>query len=151
MPSGTHAEVLNVPVDDVWNFVSDIDKWAPLMPGYVEHEILNDKESKWAFFGDIGIARKKIKLKVHIKTWQEPSLIEFDLTGLNEKFTGEGSFLAETADKDKTRMTGYLDIKAKGMRAPVINSVLKSFVPKQTRKLTESMAEKIKPRSQARN
>ena len=38
MPSGTHVTELDIPIDKVWDFVSDMNRWAPLVPGYIEHE-----------------------------------------------------------------------------------------------------------------
>ncbi|WP_412850212.1 hypothetical protein [Brevibacillus invocatus] len=70
----------------IWEFVSVMDKWAPLVPGYISHEIINDRQSTWTFMGDIGIMKKKVSLKI--------------------------------------------DITAKGVMGPMINSILKTFVSK---------------------
>src|SRR5699024_8164587 len=128
---------------DIWNFVSDMDKWAPLVPGYIEHEIINERESTWIFKGDIGIMQKTVKLKIDITEWQEPTQVTFDLTGLNENFAGNGYFAAEKITDTKTKMTGNLDITAKGMMGPMINAILKNFVPKTAQQLTEAVASKI--------
>lgn len=144
MPSGTHHEELNVPIIKVWDFVSDMNNWAPLVPGYINHKILNDRESYWEFYGDIGIMRRKIKLHVTITKWEKPSKVTFDLKGENEKFTGSGYFEGIALDGAKTEMTGNLDITATGLKAPVINPVLTSFVPKTAKDLTKAVANKIK-------
>lgn len=143
MPQGTHVMDLNVPIQDVWNFVSDMNKWAPLVPGYMNHEIISDKESTWTFKGDIGIMKKKVSLKIDITAWIEPSKVTFDLTGLNENFAGNGYFEAEVIDADHTRMTGMLDITAKGAMGPMINAILKSFVPKTAQDLATAIGNKI--------
>lgn len=143
MPSGTSEKELHVPIDRVWNFVSDMDKWAPLVPGYIEHEIINDKRSTWTFKGDIGIMQKTVKLQIDIKEWVEPTLVTFDLTGLNENFAGDGYFEAECVTENTTKMTGNLDITAKGVMGPMINAILKNFVPKTAEELTEAIANKI--------
>jgi carbon monoxide dehydrogenase subunit G len=143
MPSGTHSVDLDVPISDIWSFVSDMNKWAPLVPGYMDHKILNDKQSTWSFKGDIGIMKKKIKLQIDIKEWVEPTLVTFDLTGLNENFSGNGYFEAKKMTESKTKMTGNLDITAKGIMGPMVNTVLKSFVPKTAEELTTAIANKI--------
>jgi carbon monoxide dehydrogenase subunit G len=147
MPSGTHHEALNIPINGVWDFVSDMNNWAPLVPGYIDHEILNDKESYWEFYGDIGIMRRKIKLQVKITSWEAPSKVTFDLKGKNEKFTGSGYFQGIALDEVNTQMTGNLNITATGMKAAVINPVLASFVPKTAAELTRAVAEKIRERN----
>lgn len=143
MPAGTHTVELDVGIQDIWNFVSDMDRWAPLVPGYIEHEIISDEQSTWTFKGDIGIMQKTVKLQIDITKWDEPTTVTFDLTGLNENFGGNGYFEAESISEDRTKMTGHLDITAKGMMGPMINAILKNFVPKTAEELTVAVANQI--------
>lgn len=143
MPSGTHTTELDIPIEKVWDFVSDMNRWAPLVPGYIEHEILSDKQSTWTFKGDIGIMQKTVKLQIDITEWREPTLVTFDLKGLNENFAGNGYFKAEVISETQTMMHGNLDITAKGVMGPMVNAILKSFVPKTAEDLTKAIAEEI--------
>ncbi|MFZ3577643.1 CoxG family protein [Virgibacillus sp. DJP39] len=143
MPHGIHKQELAIPIENVWSFVSDMNNWAPLVPGYIDHSILNEKQSTWKFKGEIGVIQKTISLKIDITKWQKPNLVTFDLTGLNENFKGEGYFEAESLANRQSNITGYLDIKARGMKGPMINPLLKSFVPKTTTDLTAAIAEKL--------
>ncbi|WP_368654592.1 CoxG family protein [Ornithinibacillus sp. 4-3] len=143
MSTGTYVTELEAPINEIWDFVSDMDKWAPLVPGYIAHEIINDKQSTWVFKGDIGIIQKTVKLQIDITEWKEPNRISFNLTGLNENFKGNGYFEAEANLDSTTKMTGNLDITAKGMMGPLINPILKNFVPKTAQELTKAVANKI--------
>ncbi|ASS67902.1 MULTISPECIES: SRPBCC family protein [unclassified Paenibacillus] len=143
MPNGTHQVIIPVSIDVIWTFVSDMDKWAPLVPGYIGHEILNDRQSTWSFKGDLGFMKKTVKLRIDIKEWIEPTKVTFDLTGLSDNFSGNGYFEAEEQGAAGTRMTGYLDITAKGAMGPMINSIMKSFVPKTAQELTSAIAVRI--------
>lgn len=143
MPNGSHHVELPVPIHNIWNFVSDMDKWAPLVPGYIEHEILNDRQSTWSFKGDLGFMKKTVKLKIDITNWIEPTKVTFDLKGLSDNFVGDGYFEAKVIDDNNTSMTGYLDITAKGAMGPMINTILKSFVPKTAEDLTIAISDKI--------
>lgn len=143
MPSYTHQTKVNVPIGSIWNFVSNISNWAPLVPGYIAHEVLNEKESTWSFKTDMGMLKKKIELKVNIMSWQEPTKVTFHLTGLNEKFTGHGYFEAALGKHNKNLMTGALDITAEGMMAKVANSLLNTSLPEITAELTEAVAAKM--------
>lgn len=143
MPSGTHEVVLDLPIENIWDFVSDMNRWASLVPGYIEHEIISDMQPTWTFKGDIGIMQKTVKLQVDIKEWIEPTTVTFDLTGLNENFAGDGYFEAEALSENQTKMTGHLDISAKGMMGPMVNAVLKNFVPETAEDLTNRIAEEI--------
>lgn len=88
MPAGTHTVELPVGIEEIWNFVSEMNKWAPLVPGYIEHEIINENESTWSFKGDLGFMKKTVKLKVDITEWKEPTTVTFNLKGISDNFKG---------------------------------------------------------------
>jgi carbon monoxide dehydrogenase subunit G len=144
MPSGIHHVVLEVPIERIWSFVKDMDHWAPLVPGYIQHKKLNSRQSMWEFYADIGIIKKKVSLMVTIREWIEPTKVTFDLKGLEDNFTGKGYFKATALEKNKTRMTGYLEIVAEGIMGRVINNVLKTSIPELTEELTNNIAATIK-------
>lgn len=143
MPNGTHSLELPVSIQHIWDFVSDMDKWAPLVPGYIAHEIINDRQSTWSFKGDLGFMKKTVKLQIDITNWMEPTKVTFDLKGLSDNFAGGGYFEAEAIDGDHTKMSGHLDITAKGAMGPMVNTILKTFVPKTAEELTRAVAGKI--------
>ncbi|MFD2656514.1 CoxG family protein [Gracilibacillus thailandensis] len=143
MPNGTHFVQLDLPIEKVWEFVSDINRWAPLAPGYIDHKIIDDHQSTWHFKGDVGKVQKKIGLKVNIIEWVAPTSVRFKLEGISENLEGSGYFQAEKITTERTNVTGCLSISAGGMMAPMINSVLKSVVPKTTIEFTESVANRL--------
>lgn len=144
MPAGTHSISVPVNIDKIWEFVSDMNNWAPLVPGYIEHEIINENESTWAFKGDLGFMKKTVKLKIDIKEWNEPTGVVFDLTGMSDNFKGGGYFKAEAISDNETIMTGNLDITAGGMMGAMINQILVKFVPQTAEELTIAIVDKIK-------
>lgn len=143
MPNGTHTVELQVPIERIWDFVQDMNNWAPLVPGYIDHEILSENQSTWEFKGDLGFMKKKVKLQVDITEWLEPTKVTFNLKGLSDNFNGGGYFEAEVIDANSTRMTGHLDITAGGMMGAMINTILKNFVPETATELTDTIAAKI--------
>ncbi|WP_067726991.1 CoxG family protein [Oceanobacillus damuensis] len=143
MASGKHTVPVERPIETVWDFVSNINNWAPLVPGYIEHKIIDDKQSTWKFVSDIGVIKRTLHMKVTITNWQEPTKVTFDLKGINEKFTGSGYFEAEQITDTSTSITGYLEIKPGGLLAPAIKPALKSVIPKTTKGLTEAIATEV--------
>ena len=143
MPQGTH--IVEVPLDiyTIWEFVHDMNKWAPLVPGYIDHEILSERQSTWAFKGDLGFMKKTVKLQIDIKEWNEPSEVIFDLKGLSDNFNGGGYFRAEVIDERTTRMSGHLDITAGGMMGAMVNQILTKFVPQTAQELTDAIVDKL--------
>lgn len=144
MPSELCRVEVNLPIDAIWGFISVMDNWAPLVPGYIDHEIINDRESTWMFKSDFGVIKKKIHLKVDITNWMEPTKVTFNLTGINEKMSGQGYFEAEKINENITIMTGYLEITPEGKMAKLINTKLQKNLSEMTTELTETIVEKIK-------
>ncbi len=142
MATGTHSVVVPVDVQAVWDYVSDLEKWATAVPAYKEHEILNDKQSIWTFEGSLKGIKKTIQAQVDITEWNEPSNIKFDLKGLSDNFTGSGRFTAEDVS-GKTMMTCTVEIHAGGLSGAVLTPIIKLAVPKVASRLTESIARKI--------
>lgn len=143
MATASHTSIVKANQQEVWSFVSDMEKWAKLVPGYRQHEMLNDKQSKWTFAGNAGILKKSVDIQIEITDWQEPSKISFDLIGLSDKFTGSGYFEAKEIDAQTTEMTGHLEIKAGGITSAVLNPIFAAVLPKATTMLTERVANKI--------
>ncbi|WP_080845984.1 CoxG family protein [Cytobacillus gottheilii] len=142
MPNYSYDVQVNLPIQHLWNFVHVMDNWAPLVPGYISHRRVNDSQSLWSFYTDIGVVKKKIELQVDITEWSEPEKVAFKLTGINEKLSGSGYFSAATIDEKKVQMTGFLDLTAEGMMAKMANSIMKSSLPEITKELTEAVAAK---------
>ena len=142
MATGTHKVEIPVDVQAVWDYVSDLEKWATSVPAYKEHEIINDKQSIWTFEGSVKGIKKTVEVQVDITEWNEPSNIKFELKGLSDNFTGSGQFTAEAVN-GKTTMTCTVDVHAGGLSGAVLSPVIKWAVPKATTRLTESIARKI--------
>ncbi|WP_338452213.1 SRPBCC family protein [Niallia oryzisoli] len=144
MSSHIHKMEVNVPIEKVWKFVNSMDAWAPLIPGYIDHEIINERESTWTFKSVFGkIIKKKIQLKIEITNWIEPEKVMFNLIGINENINGHGYFKAVKISENKTSMTGFLDITAGGTLAKVMNPLLKNSIPEMTEELTIAVGQKI--------
>lgn len=144
MATGTHVVEVPVAVEKVWDYVSDMEKWAKLVPGYRSHNMITDNQSTWKFEGSVGVIKKSAEVQIDILEWQAPNKVTFELKGLTDNFAGNGYFLAEKIDDTNTRMTGFLDVKAGGLASAVLNPILKPVVPKATQMLTDRVANAIK-------
>jgi carbon monoxide dehydrogenase subunit G len=97
MPQVTYTTTVPITRSELWNFVEDIDNWAPMMTGYVSHEIQDERRSTWTLRGDVGVLSREVKLAVTITAWEGPDRVEFELDGLNEAVSGGGTFLLSDA------------------------------------------------------
>lgn len=92
MPEVTYTTVMNLPVATIWDFVKDMNQWAPMLTGYQGHEVESETDSVWTLKGDVGILSRTVKLAVHITEWKDAEKVSFTLTGLNEVVEGGGTF-----------------------------------------------------------
>ncbi len=142
MPNSTKEIKVAATPQQVWSFLVDVDQWAPLIPGYIEHEKINDQQFTWKFRADLGMIQKNIVMQVDITEQAERSKVAFTLEGLNENLEGNGSFQVEDAT-GATSLIGYLDITGKGMMGSVMNSMMKTYVPETVSALTEAIDWKL--------
>lgn len=136
----------NIPVEQakVWAFVSDIEKWARLVPGYRKHEMKSDRQSVWTFGGTVAGISKMVDAQVDITEWNEPSKIGFELLGLSDKFTGAGYFEANAISANETEMVMHLEVKAGGVAGVALNPIFKLALPTAAEKLGGRVVAQIK-------
>ena len=96
MPEVSYQTDMNVPLDQVWDFVKDMNNWAPMLTGYQGHEVSDDRHSVWTLKGDVGILSRTVKLDVNITEWVDAERVCFTLEGLNEAVEGDGTFEMKT-------------------------------------------------------
>ena len=143
MPSEQQQIELAIPINVIWDFIRDENNWAPLVPGYIQHERVNDRLITWEFKSDLGIMKKKVSLIIDIKEWNEPTRVSFELRRTNEKYIGEGYFEAQALNKNKTRLTGFLEINASGALGTLANSLFKNAIPKSTEEVAAAISTKL--------
>ena len=100
MADARYTTTTRVPPERVWDFVQDMDRWAPFVMGYQRHEKQSDTESTWTLKGDLGVMSRTLTFQVLITEWNGPSRVSFTLRGLNEPMTGEGAFTIEKETPD---------------------------------------------------
>ncbi|MCA1062841.1 SRPBCC family protein [Rossellomorea sp. AcN35-11] len=140
---GIHQISVHTPQSRVWEFVSDLNAWAHLVPGYIEHTILSVSHSVWKFNAHYGVVKKKVHVQVEITEWMEPVQVKFKLKGVNQTLTGEGYFKAEKISNTTTDMTGYLKIQSTSVLAGFLESLFDKMIHNLTKELTEAVADAI--------
>jgi hypothetical protein len=98
MPEVEYATRIALKPESVWDFVKDMNNWAPFLTGYQTHEILSDTDSIWTLKGDVGVLARMVKLKAHVTEWNGPTRVSFTLTGLNEQVEGGGTLEMQPVD-----------------------------------------------------
>jgi carbon monoxide dehydrogenase subunit G len=87
-----HQIDTNLAPGTIWEFVREMDHWAPFLTGYQKHEKQSDTESVWTLKGDVGVLARTLRFRVLVTEWAGPERVTFALKGMNEPMTGEGAF-----------------------------------------------------------
>jgi carbon monoxide dehydrogenase subunit G len=87
-----HQIDTNLSPGTIWEFVREMDHWAPFLTGYQKHEKQSDTESIWTLKGDVGVLARTLRFRVLVTEWAGPERVTFSLKGMNEPMTGEGAF-----------------------------------------------------------
>jgi len=66
MPEVEYTTKSAIGCEAIWDFVKDIDNWAPFLTGYQRHDILSATDSIWTLKGDVGVLARVVKLKAHV-------------------------------------------------------------------------------------
>ncbi|GKV56992.1 hypothetical protein NCCP2222_29390 [Sporosarcina sp. NCCP-2222] len=143
MAIASHSVIIPASVENVWNYVSQIENWATMVPAYKEHEQIDEQKSIWTFEGNFKGFTKTVKMELTITEFHEPSMIRFELNGITDNFTGSGEFTAEET-AGETTMTGTVEVNAGGLTGAVLSPVIKMVLPKVTTRLTEKIARNVK-------
>jgi carbon monoxide dehydrogenase subunit G len=87
-----YTTTARLPVETIWEFVREMDHWAPLVTGYQGHVKESESDSVWTLKGDVGVLARVVRFRVHVTEWTGPERVRFQLEGLNEPMKGEGLF-----------------------------------------------------------
>ena len=91
MPEVEYTTTMHLEHEVIWDFVKDMNNWAPFLTGYQKHEVVNETDSVWTLKGDVGVLVRSVKLAVHVTEWNGPDRVAFTLKGLNEDVDGGGT------------------------------------------------------------
>jgi carbon monoxide dehydrogenase subunit G len=129
MPAISYTTLMQAPRPQVWDFVRDMNNWAPFTRGYQQHEVLNDRESVWTVKGDLGPISRVTKVHVTITEWIEGDRVAFTVRGLNEPISGGGAIvLSDGSAGDQTEIRGDATIEFGGTIGPVVNHLIVPFI-----------------------
>jgi carbon monoxide dehydrogenase subunit G len=95
MPEVEYVTTMKLAPEAVWEFVKDMNNWAPFLTGYQKHVIENETDSVWTLKGDVGVLSRTVELRAHVTEWNGPEKVSFTLKGLNEVVEGGGTLLIQ--------------------------------------------------------
>ena len=140
-----YSATIEVPRPTVWEFVRDMNNWAPFATGYQEHEVINDRESVWTVKGEVGPISRVTKFKVVITEWVEQEKVAFTLEGINEPITGGGAILLTDGDGHGTDIRADAELEFGGSLGPIISPLIGPWIKAGADELITKIAVALQP------
>ena len=134
---------VRVGIDRVWVYVKDIRRWAQLVPGLQDCEIISENDSRWVLKVGVGGLVRTVKVSVSVDQWDGPERVLFSFKLQGDPVQGGGSYLAVATSSDAIAMTLSLRVEGSGPMAPMWEAMGGPLLPKFARAFAEQLAEGI--------
>ena len=126
----TQSVVVRVPMAATWDHVRDIRRWAQLMPGLQECEIINEDDSRWVLKVGVGAMVRTVKVLVHVDEWDGPGRAVFSYRLQGDPVSGGGSYRAVATAEGHTALELTVRVVGGGPLAPMWEAMGGPLLPK---------------------
>lgn len=131
---------INAAIESVWDYVSDIRKWAQLMPGMRECTVVDANDSRWTLKVGVGGLVRTVNVIVHVDKWDGPGRVDFTYKLDGDPVAGGGTYLAARKSAGETDVTLKVRVEGGGPLAPMWEAMGKPLLPQ----LAKSFGEQLK-------
>jgi carbon monoxide dehydrogenase subunit G len=121
--------VIDAAIGDVWNYASDINRWAALMPGMRECEVIDADDSKWTIKVGVGGLVRTVKVNVHVDQWDGPERVFFSYKLDGDPVQGGGTYVARPVGPTQTEVALTVRVEGGGPMAPMWEAMGKPLLP----------------------
>lgn len=136
-------------IDRVWSYASDIQKWAAIMPGYRECEIIDADHSRWTLKVGVGGLVRTVKVAVHVTRWAGPEAVDFTFELEGDPVKGGGNYRATRKSATQTDLTLTVQVIGSGAMAPMWEAMGGPLLPKFAKGFAEQLKEAIEAQAGA--
>jgi carbon monoxide dehydrogenase subunit G len=130
MIESTQTVTVRVGIDRVWDYVKDIRRWADLMPGLQDCQVIDDDNSHWVLKVGVGALVRTVRVDVHVDQWDGPERVAFSFKLRGDPVAGGGSYLAVRTGSDEIEMTLTVRVEGTGPMAPMWEAMGGPLLPK---------------------
>lgn len=128
------------PIENVWGYVNDIQKWASLMPGCRSCTVINPDDSRWVIKVGVGGLVRTVNALVHVDRWNAPEQVHFSYKLEGDPVVGGGCYLASRTGPHDTDVTFKVRVEGSGPMSPMWEAMSKPLLPQ----LVKSFAGQLK-------
>ncbi len=134
---------VNVGIDKVWTYVKDISRWAGIMPGYRDCEIIDDNDSRWTLKVGVGGMVRTVRVQVHVDEWNGPGEVRFTYKLQGDPVHGGGVYTARSTGSNQTDIALNVWVEGSGPMAPMWEAMGKPLLPQFARSFADELKAKI--------
>lgn len=121
--------VIDVPIDGVWDYVRDIRRWANMMPGLQDCDIIDENDSHWTLKVGVGGLVRTVRVLVHVDQWDGPERVNFSYKLKGDPVEGGGTYVAAVKGADQTEVALTVRVSGSGPMAPMWEAMGKPLLP----------------------
>lgn len=143
MIDAKHELIINTPIDNVWDYVQDMRRWAEIFPGCRECEIIDQHDSHWTIKVGVGGLVRTVKVLVHVDQWSGPERVDFSFKLEAEPVVGNGSYSAMQMGPRETEVTLAVAVEGSGQMAPMWEAMCRPLLPQLARSFSNELKGEI--------
>lgn len=144
----TQSAMIAAPLDAVWNHVSDIGGWAPLMPGMQNVEVIDDDRSRWVLKVGVGGLVRIVTVEVTVDRWAGPNEVDFQYRLTSDPVLGSGTYSARSVEGG-TEIDLHVKVKGSGPMAPMWEAMGRPLLPQLAKAFAGALKSQIEERQGA--
>lgn len=143
MAETRYVVTTQLPATAVWSFCEAPANWVELIPGYISHEAVDERTSRWRVQVDLGPFSRLVEADATVTDVVPNERIAFTLKGgSSTPFTGGGEVRAETTD-EATSIHVDVAMNPQGPLGPVVNAVAIPILPRVIRAFADELIRKL--------
>ena len=125
--------VVDTSIDRLWDFAHDIRKWAKLMPGLQDCDVIDENNSRWTLKVGAGALVRTVKVKVNVHRWAGPEEVDFTYVLEGDPVKGGGTYRASVCGPNQTQLGLAVRVEGTGPMAPMWEAMGRPLLPKFAR------------------
>ncbi|MDG2004143.1 MAG: SRPBCC family protein [Novosphingobium sp.] len=129
-------------IDNVWAYAKDVERWAEIMPGYQQCEIIDDDNSIWVLKIGVGAMVRTVKVEVAVDRWAGPEDVDFHFALKGDPVTGGGTYRA-VRNGEQTEVALRVEVSGTGPMAPMWEAMGGPVLPKFAAGFASQLKERI--------
>lgn len=139
----TQGTVIAAPIGAVWEHVSNISVWAPLMPGMQTVEMIDADHSRWVLKVGVGGLVRTVKVDVTVDRWAGPGEVDFTYALTSDPVRGSGTYRAVAQGAGETAIELHVKVEGSGPMAPMWETMGRPVLPQLAKAFASALKTQI--------